>query len=112
LGDDDTGKILTNGIIAELMKIDGIVVIVPGTKPAPVVNTAPQILVRGSVAGETDRLRLHVQLIDPAEDAVIWDDHIQSDDQDKRDIEYKSARQIGDVLAKRYAAAKAGTIRR
>ena len=95
-----TARMVTDGIIAQLTKIKGIAVIVPQAGSAPSATKAPQIVMRSSIVVQDGRLRLHVQLIDPADGAVIWAGQYESDNQNILEVQDKIAQEVGDVLAK------------
>ncbi|RUL97681.1 hypothetical protein [Rhizobium chutanense] len=102
-GDVDIAKGLTDEVIAQLTKINSVIVKAAGPQTQIVASSRPQLLLQGSLGTEGSRLHVQIRLVDRADGTVIWTGAYDRTFEGRSilDVQEEIARQIADAISSR-----------
>ncbi|MBB4238892.1 hypothetical protein [Rhizobium esperanzae] len=102
-GDAEIAKGLTDEVIAQLTKINSIVVKAAGPQTQIVASNQRQLSLQGSLGTEGSRLHVQIRLVDRADGTVTWTGAYDRTFEGRSilDVQEEIARQIADAISSR-----------
>ncbi|PDT00700.1 hypothetical protein CO666_29285 [Rhizobium chutanense] len=102
-GDVDIAKGLTDEVIAQLTKINSVIVKAAGPQTQIVASNRPQLSLQGSLGTEGSRLHVQIRLVDRADGTVTWTGAYDRTFEGRSilDVQEEVARQIADAISSR-----------